>query len=196
MIRTFFRHGCNAPLALLLGAWVAGAAAGRWHIDAMPALLGGAMFIGGEYGFHRFVLHLPLAPGGSAIRSLQLRLHHDHHAEPSRLDLMFMPSWLLALNLSLAAFVGWLVWSGPAAATSLAAGVVVATLMYEWIHYVAHTAYRPRTAWGRRIKKDHLWHHFRDERSRFGVMQPGLDLLMGTYGFDERQRAGRVRSGR
>jgi sterol desaturase/sphingolipid hydroxylase (fatty acid hydroxylase superfamily) len=196
MIRTFFTHGCNAAMALLLVGWMAGAAAGAWAAEVGPALLGGAIFIAGEYGFHRYVLHAPLAREGSRVRRLQRRLHYDHHAEPSRLELLFLPSWMLAANLALTVGLGWMLWARPAAVGSLVVGVVAATLAYEWTHYVAHIAYRPRTAWGRRIKKDHLWHHFRDARTRFGVTQPGLDLLMGTYGADERPGGGRVRAGR
>ena len=196
MIRTFFAHGCNAAMGLLLLAWLAGAAGGRWAAEMVPALLGCVFFIGGEYGFHRYVLHAPLAREGSRVRRLQRRLHYDHHAEPGRLELLFLPPWMLVANLAFTAGLGWVIWARPAAVGSLVAGVMAATLVYEWTHYVAHIAYRPRTAWGRRIKKDHLWHHFRDERTRFGVTQPGLDLLMGTYQSDERQGTGRVRPGR
>jgi 4-hydroxysphinganine ceramide fatty acyl 2-hydroxylase len=60
-------------------------------------------------------------------------------------------------------------------------GVVLAIFHYEWVHYVAHIPYQPRTALGRWIKQYHLRHHFISEKFWFGVSNPSMDLLGGTY---------------
>ena len=64
---------------------------------------------------------------------------------------------------------------------SLLAGAALAILHYEWVHYVAHTPYRPRTRWGAWIKKYHLWHHYQNERLWFGVTNPSFDFCLRTY---------------
>ena len=42
--------------------------------------------------------------------------------------------------------------------------MMLAILHYEWVHYVAHIPYRPRTRLGRWIKQYHLRHHFVSEK--------------------------------
>jgi hypothetical protein len=54
-------------------------------------------------------------------------------------------------------------------------------LYYEWVHYVAHTPFRPVTPVGRYMRKYHLWHHFKSEKMWFGVTNPSLDLIYRTY---------------
>ncbi len=181
MIRTFLIHGSNALMVLLIVSWLAATAAGVWCAHPGLFILGFAAFLVGEYGFHRFVLHAPPAREGSTIRRLQHRLHYDHHSEPNRLDLLFLPLWFFVPGLSLTLLLASLLWSGADRLASLAAGIIAATLNYEWTHYVAHIAYRPRTRWGRWLKRTHLWHHFHNEHYWFGVAHPGLDVLMRTY---------------
>ena len=148
MFRTFLSHGCNAALAALLLAWLALAAAG-WAVHPLLLALGAAIFAASEYGFHRSILHAPPARDSSFVRSLQHRLHYDHHSQPGRLDLMFFPLWFLIPSLALTASLAALIWPDAGRATSVVAGIVGATLHYAWTHYVAHVPYRPRTRWGR-----------------------------------------------
>jgi sterol desaturase/sphingolipid hydroxylase (fatty acid hydroxylase superfamily) len=49
------------------------------------------------------------------------------------------------------------------------------------VHYVTHIPYQPRTAFGRWIKQYHLRHHYISEKFWFGVSNPSMDLLGGTY---------------
>ncbi|MGH7286829.1 MAG: sterol desaturase family protein [Myxococcota bacterium] len=58
-------------------------------------------------------------------------------------------------------------------------------LRYEWIHFLIHTRYRPRTSWSRRLWRNRLRHHFRNERHWYGVTMLAADRLLGTGG-DER----------
>ena len=112
---------------------------------------------------------------------LQHRLHLHHHAEPSRIDLLFMPPWFLLPSLASTALLAWSIWPSPDRVASFLAGILAATLHYEWSHYVAHVPYRPRTRWGRRLKRRHLRHHFVDERTWFGVTHSLADLALGTH---------------
>jgi sterol desaturase/sphingolipid hydroxylase (fatty acid hydroxylase superfamily) len=110
---------------------------------------------------------------------LQHRLHYDHHVEPNRLDLLFLPAWFLVPNLAVAAGLFALVFGTQAAASALL-GMMLAILHYEWVHYVAHIPYQPRTRLGRWIKQYHLRHHFISEKHWFGVSNPALDGVFGT----------------
>jgi hypothetical protein len=110
---------------------------------------------------------------------LQHRLHYDHHAEPSRLDLLFLPLWFLAPVLAVNATLFGLVF-GAKVVASIVLGVGLAILHYEWTHYVAHIPYQPRTAWGRAMKRYHLRHHFISEKVWFGVSNPAFDILYRT----------------
>lgn len=60
-------------------------------------------------------------------------------------------------------------------------GVLLAIFHYEWVHYVAHIPYQPRTRFGRWMKHYHLRHHFISEKLWFGVSNPTLDVLYRAY---------------
>jgi hypothetical protein len=150
MVGTFLRHGSNIWLALGIVALIVCFAAGVLPFYLLWAVIGALSFYLSEYGFHRFAFHAE--PSRFAfVRKLQHRLHYDHHAEPDRLDLLFLPVWFLIPNLAVTALVfallfGWsVVWSSMF-------GVALAIFHYEWVHYVAHISYQPRTAFGRWIK--------------------------------------------
>jgi len=180
MAWVFFRHGGTALLAVgvlaLIGAWLAGAAT----LSPIEIVAGAALFYVSEYLMHRFAFHAPPAPWAFA-RKLQHRLHYDHHAEPSRLDLLFLPLWFIIPNLLvIAALVALIV--GVDAVASVVLGVMLATLHYEWVHYVAHIPHRPVTPLGRWMKQYHLRHHFISEKRWFGVSNPSLDVVFGTFG--------------
>ncbi len=178
MLLVFFRHGGVA--ALLVGvvtealAWLFGAVA----LEPALILLGALLFYLSEYGMHRFAFHSPPLSWPPA-RRLQHRLHYDHHVEPNRLDLLFLPIWFLVPNLAFAAALFALVFGTQATASALL-GMMLAILHYEWVHYVAHIPYQPRTRLGRWIKKYHLRHHFISEKHWFGVSNPALDGVFGT----------------
>jgi len=75
-----------------------------------------------------------------------------------------------------------------------AAGQRLGLLWYEWVHYVAHIPYVPKTAFGRWIKKYHLWHHYKNERMWFGVTNPSMDFVGRTYArVDDVERSGSTR---
>ena len=179
MIATFFRHGATAALAIFAVALVALIAAGLAPFRLIDVAIGALLFYGSEYVMHRFAFHA--APARLAfVRRLQHRLHYDHHVEPDRLDLLFLPLWFLVPNLAVTAALVALV-LGPAATASTMLGVAAAILHYEWTHFVAHTSLRPLTPLGRWIKAYHLRHHFISEKLWFGVSNPSLDFVFGTF---------------
>jgi sterol desaturase/sphingolipid hydroxylase (fatty acid hydroxylase superfamily) len=179
MFLVFLRHGGVA--ALVAGVLVEALAFlfGLLTIKPLLVLLGALLFYLSEYGMHRFAFHAPPLPWQPA-RRLQHRLHYDHHVEPSRLDLLFLPLWFLVPNLAVATGVLALIFGAEASMSALF-GMMLAILHYEWVHYVAHIPYQPRTWLGRWIKQYHLRHHFISEKHWFGVSNPSLDGVFGTF---------------
>jgi 4-hydroxysphinganine ceramide fatty acyl 2-hydroxylase len=175
----FFRHGATAALTLTVAglalAWLLGGVT-FWLPEIV---LGAALFYLSEYFMHRFAFHARPMPWTFA-RKLQHRLHYDHHSEPGRLDLLFLPLWFLAPNLVVTAALVALI-LGVHAVASVMLGVMLAVLQYEWTHYVAHIPYLPRTSVGRWLKQYHLRHHFLSEKDWFGVSNPSLDIVFGTF---------------
>jgi 4-hydroxysphinganine ceramide fatty acyl 2-hydroxylase len=179
MFLIFLRHGGVAALLIAVAAEMLAWLFGLIALQPLPILLGALLFYLSEYGMHRFAFHAPpLAWPG--LRKLQHRLHYDHHVEPSRLDLLFLPIWFLVPNLALAAVLVALV-LGFAAVLPALLGMMLAMLHYEWVHYVAHIPYQPRTKAGSWIKQYHLRHHFISEKHWFGVSNPTLDGVFGTF---------------
>lgn len=180
MVATFFRHGSNAAL-LGLAAILALAFAVRLLALAPIAIVAGALvFFVSEYTTHRFLLHARPVKQPFVLR-LQHRLHYDHHIDPSDLRLLFLPLWFVVPVVLLFLAVAYAITHGTGASASALFGAVLALLYYEWVHYVAHIAFVPRTPFGRWIKKYHLWHHFKNERLWFGVTNPSMDFAGGTF---------------
>ena len=53
-------------------------------------------------------------------------------------------------------------------------------LGYEWVHFLIHTDYKPKTAAYRRLYKSHRLHHFRNENYWFGVSRLAADKVLNT----------------
>jgi 4-hydroxysphinganine ceramide fatty acyl 2-hydroxylase len=179
VVGTFLRHGSNIWLALGLVALVACFVARVLPFHLLWKVIGALAFYLSEYGFHRFAFHA--GPSRFAfVRKLQHRLHYDHHTEPDRLDLLFLPVWFLIPNLAVTALIFALLFDWAVVASAML-GVALAIFHYEWVHYIAHIPYQPRTAFGRWIKHYHLRHHFISEKFWFGVSNPSMDFVGGTY---------------
>jgi hypothetical protein len=190
----FLRHGSNTALLLIVAALIVAFAIAR--VLPLPAAiaLGAVVFFISEYTTHRFLLHAP-PQKHPFILSLQHRLHYDHHVEPAALELLFLPLWFALPAAALTATLYALVTRNLALTGALLLGSVLALLYYEWVHYVAHIPFEPRTPFGRWIKKYHLWHHFKNERLWFGVTNPSMDLIGRTYrAVAEVERSGTTRT--
>jgi sterol desaturase/sphingolipid hydroxylase (fatty acid hydroxylase superfamily) len=180
MVTAFLRHGSNALLVAGATALAAAGVSGRAKLKPAAVAGGALLFFLSEYGTHRFLFHA--RPSGLPfVLRLQRRLHYDHHVDPSRLDLLFLPPWFLVPALGVFGALYGRITREPATARSLVLGNLLGLLYYEWVHYVAHVPFTPVTPYGKWIKKYHLWHHFKNEQLWFGVTNPSLDALAGTY---------------
>ena len=129
-----------------------------------------------EYWLHRLVFHWePDHPLGSRIHFIMHGIHHEHPND--RLRLVMPP----AVSIPLAAlFLGLfaLVFGLPAANPAFA-GFIFGYLIYDYTHYHLHHR-MPRTAVGRRLREQHMRHHFQDHRYGYGVSSPLWDAVFRT----------------
>ena len=131
-----------------------------------------------EYALHRWLLHMPV-PRQPWLRRVHRRLHWQHHQDPSDLANLSVPLWG-SLSLHLMAIGAGFLLGGPQGVLPTFLGFSITFGLYEWMHLAAHVPYRPRTPWGRAMKRRHAWHHFKNEGYWFGVTHPVLDRLLMT----------------
>ena len=162
-----------AVLCLLLGlriaAWFAGHAPTDADLLAVLATVASHHML--EWVVHRFVLH--------GRQGFLHRYHKAHHARPSAVRFIFMPVWyaIAGLVVTMASLLPLL-----GAGVTLTVGFVAVTLgiLYEWTHYLAHQPTRPLTRLGRKLKKHHMLHHFKNDRYWFGVTARYVDTALRT----------------
>jgi hypothetical protein len=177
----FLKHGSNAVLTAAIVAACAAVLSGFAPVVLWAIPLGALCFFASEYTTHRFLFHARPSKVPFVLR-LQHRLHYDHHLEPSRLDLLFLPLWFVVpATLAFAAFYALATRGDAPLVFSLVIGSLCGLLYYEWVHFVAHVVFQPVTPYGRWIKKYHLWHHFKSERHWFGVTNPIVDVAGRSY---------------
>ena len=178
----FFRHGSPWLLvASALAAVVALVVHGRWSVGQLvvvAALLAAQPFV--EWLIHVYVLHArPVRVGGRTLDLYQARKHRAHHADPRNLDILFIP---LRGHLAGAVVLAGLCALLPTWPLRLAlvATSVLQSLAYEWIHFLVHTDYKPRTAAYRRLYVGHRLHHYRNENYWYGVSRRFGDTVLRT----------------
>src|SRR5215218_6153067 len=139
-------------------------------------LLGLLLWTLTEYWLHRLVFHWePDHPIGSRLHFIIHGVHHDHPNDKLRL---VMPP---AASLPLAAlFFGafWLVFGIPTA-LPIFAGFLLGYLAYDYTHYYIHH-FVPKSDLGKRLREQHMRHHFQDHRYGFGVSTPIWDVVFRT----------------
>ncbi|NMH73462.1 fatty acid hydroxylase family protein [Bacillus sp. RO2] len=136
-------------------------------------------FMFSEYLTHRFVFHLK-PPKNPFLLKLLKRLHYDHHTHPNDLHLLFLPLWYSMPNLSVLALIFYLIAGSWGLTVAFTCGLMMMLFIYEWKHYVAHRPIKPRTKFGKWVKKTHILHHFKNENFWYGVSTPFVDVLFGT----------------
>lgn len=149
------------------------------------ALANVGLFVGGvvtwsltEYWLHRLFFHWkPETRWGERMHFL---VHGVHHTWPRDKYRLVMPP---AVSISLFVVFGALFYGllGPHWVWAFHAGFTFGYLTYDMTHYYVHH-YRPRTEYGRRLRKHHMLHHFRDDTVRFGVSSMVWDFVFGTKG--------------
>ena len=183
--RTFWR----APSPWLIGGFLLGSVVGRavagggdpWELLVPVVLVAAFPLI--EWVVHVAILHWrPRELGPVRIDSLLARKHREHHADPRDLPLVFIPTPVLAWLLPAYVVVAWLAMPTTSGALTLLVSVYAIMFGYEWVHYLVHSDYRPRSRWFRHVWRNHRLHHYKNEHYWFGVATAGTaDRLLGTY---------------
>jgi hypothetical protein len=180
----FWRH----PSPWLIGGFLVAAIGYRatlhtftWTELVVPVALVG-LFPVIEWVVHVVILHWrPRKVGGVPVDSLLSRKHRAHHADPRMIPLVFIP-WQVELWL-LPSYVVVALLTFPGQAAGATFLVAVGTLMftYEWVHFLVHSDYRPRTRPFREVWRNHRLHHYKNEHYWFTVTSAGTaDRLFGT----------------
>ncbi len=181
----FWRH----PSPWLIGGFLLASIGYRatlptfaWQELIVPVALV-ALFPVIEWVVHVVILHWrPRKVGGVAVDSLLSRKHRAHHADPRVLPLVFIPwqveLWLLPSYV----VVALLAFPGQAAGATFLVSVGALMFNYEWVHFLVHSDYRPRTRAFRTVWRNHRLHHYKNEHYWFTVTSAGTaDRLFGTY---------------
>lgn len=183
--RTFWR----APSPWLIGGFLLASVVGRfltgagaWWELVIPAALV-AVFPLIEWVVHVAVLHWrPRDLGPIHLDSLLARKHRAHHADPRDLPLVFIPTPVLTWLLPAYVVLAWLLMPTSTSALTLLVSVYAILLGYEWVHYLVHSDYRPRSRWFRHVWRNHRLHHYKNEHYWFGVATAGsADRVLHTY---------------
>ncbi len=129
-----------------------------------------------EYVIHRFVFHLPtIGPKTERFVFLFHGLHHDDPNDPTRLVMPPVPAILIV---SILYFLFSLIIPFKFLEMFMAS-FIVGYLLYDYIHYGTHH-FKMNNKVGRYLKKWHLQHHFRGEKSKYGVSSPLWDYIFRT----------------
>jgi dihydroceramide fatty acyl 2-hydroxylase len=170
------------------GIWLGidrGLAAGT---AALLVLAGLGIWTLTEYWLHRLVFHWePKFRGGDRLHFIIHGVHHDHPNDAMRL---VMPP---AVSIPLAAlFLGlYALIFGTPAAFPIVSGFIAGYLTYDYTHYHLHH-HAPKTDLGKRLREQHMRHHFQDHRYGFGVSSPLWDAVFRTMPRRRRAANGRT----
>ena len=145
----------------------------------------------GEWAIHVYLLHMkPVRVLGRRIEPPAARDHREHHENPTDLGLILLAPKELAQLLLLAVpvvvglgglLVGLLFGAvpiGPLVSGALAGCCAIG--IYEWTHFLVHTAHRPRSRYYRAIWRNHRLHHFKNEHYWHGITNNVSDRVLGT----------------
>jgi dihydroceramide fatty acyl 2-hydroxylase len=129
-----------------------------------------------EYWLHRLVFHWE--PDNDFGRRLHFIIHGVHHDHPNdKLRLVMPPAVSIPLaGLFLAGFVALF---GAPPAYPLFAGFIGGYLFYDYTHYYVHH-FVPKSRFGKRLREQHMRHHFQDHRYGYGVSSPLWDVVFST----------------
>jgi Fatty acid hydroxylase superfamily len=145
----------------------------------------------GEWAIHVYLLHMrPFRAAGRRIDPPAARSHREHHQQPNDLSLIVLAPkelaqlLLLAVPVTVAAggllvsLVAGLVPTGALVSAALAG--YAAIFVYEWTHYLIHTAHPPRSRYYRAVWRNHRLHHFKNEHYWHGITNNVSDRVLGT----------------
>jgi hypothetical protein len=146
----------------------------------------------GEWAIHVYLLHAkPIELRGRRYELPTTRDHRYHHRHPNNLMTLLLDAKELGELLLIAVPVVVLAIGVPVgvAAGSVPVGALISAAIagyalvgvYEWTHFLIHTAYVPRSRAYRSIWRNHRLHHFKNEHYWHGITNTIADHALGTF---------------
>jgi sterol desaturase/sphingolipid hydroxylase (fatty acid hydroxylase superfamily) len=157
-IRSALRH--DVPIGALAGAFALGLFA--WTLA--------------EYVLHRYIFHWINDTAWG--RRVHFVLHGVHHDFPNDKDRLVMPLGA-SVGFAIVFYALFFFTMGRAIGEPFFAGFVVGYLFYDGTHYFVHH-FRPKSAWGKLLRRHHMTHHHADHDGGFGVSSPLWDVIFRT----------------
>jgi hypothetical protein len=181
----FWRHPSPWMIgSALVVALTARIAVGGWGFtDLLVPIAMLAAFPFFEWSVHVLVLHWrPRRLGRITIDSLLARKHREHHVDPRKVPLIFIPwpalLWVIPISIAIALVA----FPRTGLGLTYLVFVTIFGLGYEWCHYLIHSDYKPKSRLYRAIWMNHRQHHYKNEHYWFTVTSAGTaDRVLGTY---------------
>ena len=128
-----------------------------------------------EYWLHRLVFHWE--PDNAFGRRMHFIIHGIHHDHPNdKMRLVMPPS--VSIPLAALFFVAFRLIFGEAA-FPIFGGFILGYLAYDYTHYYVHH-FVPKSELGKKLREQHMRHHFQDHRFGYGVSSPLWDVVFKT----------------
>jgi hypothetical protein len=168
-------------LVVTATAWIVRGVLGQWNwIDLAIGVGIVVTWPVQEWLVHVFLLHLkPFTLMGRRFDPIVASNHRNHHRNPWDPELGITPMhmiWIYAAGLP---GIWAIAFAAPQAMTGVAMYLSL-LLNYEWVHYLIHTSYVPRSALYRRLWRNHRLHHFKNEHFWYNVTMLSGDKLLHT----------------
>lgn len=170
------------PAVVLLAVWrVRQGGFSWWDLAVVVGILAVEPFT--EWAIHVYVLHFrPRTVGGRRLDLHAAKKHREHHGDPNDPNTAFVPLVDLLMLGPIILALYWLIMRGDTGLVLTAALVSMAMLtLYEWTHFLIHTAYKPKGRYYRYIWRAHRLHHFKNEHYWMGVTVHLADHVLGTF---------------
>jgi sterol desaturase/sphingolipid hydroxylase (fatty acid hydroxylase superfamily) len=128
-----------------------------------------------EYWLHRLVFHWE--PDNAFGRRMHFIIHGIHHDHPNdKMRLVMPPS--VSIPLAALFLLGFWALFGDAG-FPIFGGFMLGYLAYDYTHYYVHH-FVPRSRLGKKLREQHMRHHFQDHRYGYGVSSPIWDVAFRT----------------
>jgi sterol desaturase/sphingolipid hydroxylase (fatty acid hydroxylase superfamily) len=129
-----------------------------------------------EYVLHRFIFHYyPDNKLGKRIHFIFHGVHHDYPNDAQRL--VMPPSASIPLATAFYFLFKWLLQIQML--DGFFAGFLLGYLVYDITHYMLHHAKFERPFW-KRLKQQHMLHHYDDSTKKYGVTSDLWDKVFRT----------------
>jgi dihydroceramide fatty acyl 2-hydroxylase len=130
-----------------------------------------------EYMLHKYVFHMKSKT--FLTNALHFLVHGYHHLLPmDHLRLVFPPTFGSIIGVAIYGSLR-LCFPLPVAQAQFA-GMIIGYVFYDCTHYFVHHK-QMNIPFFREMKKHHLYHHYNNHESNYGISMKLYDYLFGTY---------------